>query len=176
MNSANSHTSSAHPAASHWDHGGHDDGITVTDITGAIAPAGSSPGVLGSVLGVYERHGYDAGYRGAVQDVLLSLLGVTEQFTRERGLNPGGASGAATPSDTDAADLGRVVWALREDLERRFERDRNASGWASDRSLPLPTARADDEGSPPTAAPEGRKNVAHGVSRGVQDRRVTPAP
>ena len=128
MKTANLQTSSFHDTASPWDHGGHDDGITVTDITGAMAPAGSPPGVLGSVLGVYERHGYEAGYRRAVQDVLLSLLGVTEQFIRERGLNPGGTPGA-TASETDAANLRRVVWALREDLERRFERDRNASGF-----------------------------------------------
>jgi hypothetical protein len=129
MNSANPQTSSVHRTASPWDHGGHDDGITVTDITGAVAPAGAPPGVLGSVLGVYERHGYDAGYRRAVQDVLLSLLGVTEQFIRERGVNGAAAPGATTQSDNDAADLRRVVWALREDLERRFERDKNASGF-----------------------------------------------
>ncbi len=116
-----------HPSA--LDSGGPDDGITVTDITDVAGPAAAA-GVLGSVLGVYERHGYDAGYRRAVQDVLRSLLGVTEQFLRER--RPGGADAApggatptasgATPTAADAEDLRRIVWALREDLERRFER------------------------------------------------------
>ena len=119
MNPANPQISSLHLAPSAADNGGHDDGITVTDITDA--PAGApAAGVLGSVLGVYEQHGYDAGYRRAVQDVLLSLLGVTEQFIRERRTNSGGA----TP---DADDLRRIVWALQADLERRFERDRHAS-------------------------------------------------
>ena len=96
--------------------GGDSDGITVTDITDSPSPAPAA-GVLGSVLGVYEQHGYDAGYRRAVQDVLLSLLGVTEQFIRERG------TGGSPPED-----LRRVVWALGEDLERQL-----AAG-ASDRS------------------------------------------
>ena len=121
MNPANPQISSLRPPPSAADNGGHDDGITVTDITDAPARTPAA-GVLGSVLGVYEQHGYDAGYRRAVQDVLLSLLGVTEQFIRERRTGPGGA----TP---DADDLRRIVWALQEDLERRFERENHASGF-----------------------------------------------
>ena len=87
---------------------GATDGITVTDITDAPRPAPAA-GVLGSVLGVYEQHGFDAGYRRAVQDVLLSLLGVTEQLIRQQG------TGSSSPED-----LRRVVWSLHEDLQRRL--------------------------------------------------------
>jgi hypothetical protein len=97
---------SLHPPS--LDSEGGTDGITVTDITDG-PPAAPAAGVLGSVLGVYEQHGYDAGYRRAVQDVLLSLLGVTEQFIRQQG------TGGPSPED-----LRRVVWALHEDLERRL--------------------------------------------------------
>jgi hypothetical protein len=99
---------------------GGPDGITVTDITDS--PAGApAAGVLGSVLGVYEQHGYDAGYRRAVQDVLLSLLGVTEQFIRQQG------TGGPPPDD-----LRRVVWALHEDLERRLAEGADARSAAGE--------------------------------------------
>lgn len=80
----------------------HDGGITVIELPDG--PAGG-PSALGGVLGVYERHGYAAGYRRAVHDVRLSLLGVAEDLVRARGL-----------SAEAAAHLRRAVWAAAEAL------------------------------------------------------------
>ena len=63
--------------------------------------------MFGSVLGVYEQHGYESGYRRAVLDVGLSLLELTEDLISRRGL-----------SGSVAADLRRAVLALQEDLHR----------------------------------------------------------
>jgi hypothetical protein len=89
------------------------DNITVTEL-----PDGPAGAVLGSVLGVYEQHGYEAGYHRAVQDVLLSLLGVTEDFIRQRGL--------AAPA---ARELRQVIWAYHAHLQRRSERLGSAAGY-----------------------------------------------
>ena len=91
------------------------DNITVTELPDRDA---GGPGVLGSVLGVYEQHGYEAGYRRAVQDALLSLLGVTEDFIRSHGV----------PSE-QAGDLRQVVWAHHTHLQRRSERLGSGAGY-----------------------------------------------
>ena len=88
--------------------------IIVTELPDAAPAAGG--GVLGSVLGVYEQHGYDAGYRRAVQDVLLSLLEVTEEHIRQRKLET-----------AVAENLRRAAWAVGEDLQR--EAGPRASGF-----------------------------------------------
>jgi hypothetical protein len=82
-----------------------DDGITVTDLDDP-----SSGSVFGSVLGVYEQHGYEAGHRRGAADVLLLLLSETEEFIRRRRL-----------SDPVAGELRRVVWALQENVQRRVD-------------------------------------------------------
>lgn len=78
--------------------------IIVTELPDAAA-AGDS--VFGRVLGVYEQHGYEAGYHRALQDVLLSLLGVTEDLIRRRALD-----------DAVAENLRRAAWAVAEDVQR----------------------------------------------------------
>jgi hypothetical protein len=82
-----------------------DDGITVTDLDDP-----SNGSVFGSVLGVYEQHGYEAGRRRGAADVLLLLLSETEELIRRRGLT----------ADV-AGELRRVVWALQEDAQRQIE-------------------------------------------------------
>jgi hypothetical protein len=86
------------------------DGITVTELDGGVSGA-TNDSVFGNVLGVYEQHGYDAGYDRGAADVLLSLLAETESFIRRRGLRP-----------EAAADLRRVVWALQEHLRSQSRR------------------------------------------------------
>jgi hypothetical protein len=92
----------------------HDiDGITVTDLDD---PANGS--VFGSVLGVYEQHGYEAGHRRGVQDVLLLMLSETEELIRRRRL-----------SGDLAGELRRVVWALQDDVQRRTDRPASSDGF-----------------------------------------------
>ena len=82
------------------------DNIIVTELPDAPATA-SGDSVFGRVLGVYEQHGYEAGHRRALQDVLLSLLSVTEDLIRRRNL------------DTAVAEnLRRAAWAVGEQLHR----------------------------------------------------------
>ena len=92
-----------------------DSGITVTELpdTGGNSPQSA---LLGNVLGVYEQHGYEAGYRRAVQDVLLTLLGTAEDVVRERALDA-----------ASAENLRRAVWALHERLEARSDASRAAA-------------------------------------------------
>ena len=96
-------TSSPNGVAYDDDH--DDDGITVTDLDDP-----SNGSVFGSVLGVYEQHGYEAGRRRGAADVLLLLLSETEESIRRRGL-----------SDDVAGELRRVVWALQDDVQRRVD-------------------------------------------------------
>ena len=70
------------------------------------------------MLGVYEQHGFEAGYRRAVQDVQLSLLESAEDLIRQRFV-----------SAAEAANLRRVVWELYEDLERRFGSNQAPTGF-----------------------------------------------
>ena len=81
------------------------DTIIVTELPDAVPRRAGA--CSGSVLGVYEQHGYDAGYRRAVQDVLLSLLEVTEEHIRRRKLPAAVAEG-----------LRRAAWAVGEELQR----------------------------------------------------------
>ena len=93
---------------------GHDtddgSGITVTEIGTA---GDGSGGLLGSVMGVYEQHGHDAGYRRAVADMLVSLLALSEAFLREQ------------PAPT-AANLRPVVFAFERYLDQHLAGGRAA--------------------------------------------------
>lgn len=87
--------------------GAADDTITVTELPGPGDAAG--PALFGRVLGSYEQHGFEAGYRRAVRDVLVGLLATTESFVREQ----------PPPTPAAARDLWRVVFAFERYLERR---------------------------------------------------------
>ena len=93
-----------------------DSGITVTELPDAGGGAPQSA-LLGNVLGVYEQRGYEAGYRRAVQDVLLTLLGTAEDVVRDRALD--------VPS---AENFRRAVWALHERLDARSDAASAAAG------------------------------------------------
>ena len=79
--------------------------ITVTEL-----PDADAGGLFGSVLGVYERHGYDAGYRRALGDALMSLTLFAEELIRDRpGLTP------------DARrNVREIVRALEQEIRRRL--------------------------------------------------------
>jgi hypothetical protein len=85
---------------------------TETTVTELPDARGAQPqsALFGSVLGVYEQHGYEAGYRRAVQDVLLTLLGTAEGVVRERMLDV-----------SSAENLRRAVWAVHERLDARTD-------------------------------------------------------
>lgn len=81
------------------------DGITVTELDDP-----SNGSVFGSVLGVYEQHGYEAGRRRGAADVLLLLLSEAEELIRRHRL-----------SDDVAGELRRAVWALHDDVQRQVD-------------------------------------------------------
>src|SRR3954454_19826128 len=68
-------------------------------------PAGG--GLFDHLLGAYEQHGYAAGYRRAVSDVLTALLAAGEDYIRRERPAP-------------AADLRRALLAFGDYLERRL--------------------------------------------------------
>ena len=81
--------------------------IIVTELPGGAGAPAAGDSVFGRVLGVYEQHGYEAGQRRALRDVLLSLLSVTEDLIRRRNLD-----------DDVAENLRRAAWAVGEQLHR----------------------------------------------------------
>jgi len=77
-----------------------------------------SPGILGALIDAYREEGYERGYQRAVQDVLDSLVGITERFIREAG--------------TDAGVSRQGVYAYVEFLEREIQAaSRDVAGYVS---------------------------------------------
>ena len=96
---------------------GRTDSIIVTELPSG---PGGGDGLFGRVLGVYEQHGYEAGYRRAVRDMLVGLLAATEDYLRHE---------TPPPSPTAARDLRRVALAFEQFLERRAEANPGGPGF-----------------------------------------------
>lgn len=94
-----------------------DDALTADSITliewpdevgdGLPESPGGSDGLFRPLLGAYEQHGYAAGYRRAVSDVLAALLAAGEDYIRHE-------------RPASAADLRQVVLAFSDHLEHRL--------------------------------------------------------
>lgn len=71
--------------------------------------------LVGRLPLVYFDHGYDAGYRQAVADLLRGLVATSEEFIH------------ATPGRSD--DLRKLVYAFEQHLEARISRMSPDSGF-----------------------------------------------
>ena len=74
-------------------------------------------GVFGALFDVYREQGYERGYERAIQDVLASLVSLTETYLR-----------AHAP---EASALRRQLYAYVEFLERRLESAARDTGYVS---------------------------------------------
>jgi hypothetical protein len=75
-------------------------------------------GVLGALIDVYRKEGYERGYHRALHDVLDSLVGVTERFLRD--------------GDPDSGASRRLIYAYVEFLEREIHAASNdVAGYVS---------------------------------------------
>jgi hypothetical protein len=81
-------------------------------------------GVIPSLLSVYQQRGYERGYQRAVNDILISLFSVTEDFVKAHSLDE------SSPEST--ADLRRVLYQFGQQLERRLQVLAPDSGYVSD--------------------------------------------
>src|SRR6476620_11110393 len=78
-----------------------------TDFDPHADESAESTGILGAVIDAYREEGYERGYARASQDVLDSLVAVTERFLRESpGVDPG---------------TRQTVYAFVEFLEREIQ-------------------------------------------------------
>lgn len=73
-------------------------------------------GMLSSVMAVHRERGFDAGYDRAVNDVLLSLMLLTEEYLQRQ------------PPEAKA-DLRRDLYAFEEFVERNIHRLRSQHGF-----------------------------------------------
>ena len=77
-----------------------------------------SAGILSAVLGVYREQGFERGYERALQDLLASLVPVTEQHLRQQG-HPSG-------------EARRLVYGYIEFLENYIRRVSEEAGYVSE--------------------------------------------
>lgn len=81
-------------------------------------PDFESTGILSAVLDAYGDRGYERGYERAVQDLLASLVPLTEQYLRR--------------TDEQSADARRLVYGYIESLEDHLRRASPDAGYVSE--------------------------------------------
>jgi hypothetical protein len=85
------------------------DAQTGVDHTGSI---------FGALIEVYRKQGFEHGYQKAMNDVLSSLVHLTEQYLGGR-------------TDDAKADVRRIVYSYVEHLQTEIRRASNDAGYVS---------------------------------------------
>ncbi|HSZ54535.1 MAG TPA: hypothetical protein VK797_02665 [Tepidisphaeraceae bacterium] len=85
----------------------------------AIEPDVNQAGsIFGALIEVYRKHGFEQGYQKAMNDVLGSLVHLTEQYLGAR-------------TDDAKADVRRIVYGYVEHLQSEIRRASSDAGYVS---------------------------------------------
>ena len=77
-----------------------------------------SAGILSAVLGVYQEQGFERGYDRAMQDLLASLVSLTEQYLNHQ--------------DGRSGEMRRLLYGYVEFLEDHIRRASDEAGYVSE--------------------------------------------